>query len=340
MSDTAKMIAELHRPAEKPKEYRKVVVNGINDTWGLDLAVLTSFAAVNNGYNYWFVCEDIFSRYCWAVPIRKKSAKATMDALQVVLDSVGGIPPRAIWADLERGWYGKDWGQALRNNDVELYTTYSPVGVAPVERLIRTLKNRLWPLMEAAGSYKWVDLLPKVVHDYNNTVHSALGMTPQQATDPANEAALWHHQYDKVVPVMPKGKPRYHSGEWVRISVVKGKFERGFQANWSDEAFQVRQVLLTNPYTYLLRAKDGEDIIGSFYEAELQHTDVPNATRPTISERELSLIKPPKKTDAPALKRMRTLALKKATPEEVAVPVVLPPSSSGRARKVPARLLE
>lgn len=242
MSDTRKLIAELHRPANKPRHFRKAVVNGLNDTWGLDLADLQRFTPVNDGfkYRYWFVCEDIFSRYAWVVPLRSKTAEATMAAMQVVLDEVGGEPPNHIWADLERAWYGKHWGQALRDNGVELYTTYSQVGVAPVERLIRTLKNRLWPLMEEAGSYRWMELLPRVVADYNNTVHSALGMTPTEAQRPENEVALWHHQYDKPLAAVPKGKPRFHVGEWVRVSVVKNVLKEDFTQTGAMKHFRLR----------------------------------------------------------------------------------------------------
>jgi hypothetical protein len=337
MDETKTLIRELHRPAHKPAHFRKVAVDGIDDTWGLDLADLQRFAAVNDGFKYWFVCEDIFSRYAWIVPLRSKTAEATMAALQTILDEVGGEPPNHIWADLERAWYGKQWGQALRDNGVDLYATYSEVGVAPVERLIRTLKNRLWPLMEEAGTYRWLELLPRVVSEYNDAVHSALGMTPTQARDPRGEVALWHYQYDKPLAAVPKGAPRFHVGEWVRISVVKNVFERGFHANWSDEAYRISRVLLTNPYTYTITARDGEAVDGSFYEAELQHTDVPDAHRPVVTERELALITPPK---TPAAKAVRTRAIRKAAPAAVAVAEELAPSRSGRVRRAPARLGE
>jgi hypothetical protein len=72
-------------------------------------------------------------------------------------------------------------------------------------------------------------------------------------------------------------KPRLKAGDYVRISRIKGTFEKGETANWSMEIFKVKEVLDTHPVTYKIVEFDGSAIEGSFYEQELQkteHTDV------------------------------------------------------------------
>lgn len=290
MDETKTLIRELHRPAHKPKVFRKVTTNGIDDCWGVDLADMQRYAAENDGFKYWFVCEDIFSRYCWVVPLKDKTAKATWDAFESVIRELRGEWPARIWADSGKEWYNNYWKPNLPGMDIDLYTTYSEVGVAPVERLIKTLKHKQWPLFEEQGSARWIELLPRVVAEYNNTVHSALKMTPLEARDPHGEARLWHYQYDDAVGASDPKPPRFRVGDWVRTSVVKGTFERGWQPNWSHQPYRIAKVLLTNPVTYILRDRptarfrDGEIVKGSFYDAELEPTAVPDAGFVDVTE--------------------------------------------------------
>ena len=61
-------------------------------------------------------------------------------------------------------------------------------------------------------------------------------------------------------------------GDKVRISRTKGIFEKGYLPNWSEEVFDLYEVKLTNPVTYILKDTAGEVLQGGFYENELQKT--------------------------------------------------------------------
>ena len=51
-------------------------------------------------------------------------------------------------------------------------------------------------------------------------------------------------------------------------------FEKGATANWSEEVFEVSEILPTQPITYKLRDLAGEDIQGGFYNEQLQKTEL------------------------------------------------------------------
>jgi predicted transcriptional regulator len=61
-------------------------------------------------------------------------------------------------------------------------------------------------------------------------------------------------------------------GDTVRISRVKGLFEKGYLPNWSEEIYNVVKVQMTMPVTYIIKDLKDEVIKGSFYEQELQKT--------------------------------------------------------------------
>jgi len=274
MDEIQTLVKELHAPAYKPKEQRKVFTTGIDDCWGLDLMEMTTFSAENDGYNYVLVVEDIFSRFCWCVPLKTKKAQETWEALASVLAKVQE-PPLRLWTDQGGEFYNDLWKKKLKALKILHYTTFSPVGVSCVERLIRTLKNRMWVMMEEAGSYRWLGILPGIVRDYNHSVHSALKMTPTQGRLVANEPALWKHQYAEPVFVSTP-PPKLSVGDWVRVSIVKGVFERGYHANWSYQPYQIAEVLHGDPVMYRIAERDGTVLAGSFYESELQKTAVPD----------------------------------------------------------------
>ena len=43
--------------------------------------------------------------------------------------------------------------------------------------------------------------------------------------------------------------------------------------NWSEETFIISKIKYTVPWTYVLNDLNGEEIIGTFYEKELQATN-------------------------------------------------------------------
>ena len=67
---------------------------------------------------------------------------------------------------------------------------------------------------------------------------------------------------------------RFKVGDRVRISKFKNIFAKGYDPNWSKEIFIVDKINDTVPYTYNIKYLNGEEIIGSFYDNELQKSEL------------------------------------------------------------------
>ena len=61
--------------------------------------------------------------------------------------------------------------------------------------------------------------------------------------------------------------------DYVRISKYKDIFSKGYTQNWSEEVFVIKKVKNAVPWTYVINDLNGEEIIGTFYEKELQKTN-------------------------------------------------------------------
>ena len=70
-----------------------------------------------------------------------------------------------------------------------------------------------------------------------------------------------------------KRNRKFKVGDRVRISKYKNIFAKGYVPNWSEEVFIVNKIKNTVPWTYTINDLNGEQIMGSFYEKELQKTN-------------------------------------------------------------------
>ena len=70
-----------------------------------------------------------------------------------------------------------------------------------------------------------------------------------------------------------KKDPKFKTGDHVRISKYKNIFAKGYTPSWSEETFVVKNIKNTVPWTYVISDLNREEIVGSFYEKELQKTD-------------------------------------------------------------------
>ena len=67
--------------------------------------------------------------------------------------------------------------------------------------------------------------------------------------------------------------PKFKVGDPVRISENKNVFAKGYTPNWSEEIFVIEKVKNTVPWTYVIKDLNDNEIIGTFYEKELQKTN-------------------------------------------------------------------
>ena len=143
-----------------------------------------------------------------------------------------------------------------------MYSTFNEDKSVVAERIIRTLKNKLYKSMTATGKNVYYDVLDDVVNEYNNTKHNTIKMKPKDVKD---NKRVYTDEYNKK-------SARYNVGDRVRVSKFKNIFAKGYTPNWSREIFIVNKINDTVPYTYNLKDLNEEEIIGSFYDGELQKT--------------------------------------------------------------------
>ena len=76
-----------------------------------------------------------------------------------------------------------------------------------------------------------------------------------------------------TMKILIKKNHKFKAGDHVRIEKYKNIFAKEQAPNWSEKKFIVRKSRNTVPWTYVFSDLNGEEIIGTFYEKELQKTN-------------------------------------------------------------------
>ena len=224
---------------------------------------MKAFSKDNRDVTYLLCVINIFSKYGWLVPLKDKTGKSVASALRTIFEE---RQQKKMWVDKGKEFYNGDVKSLM-----ELYSTENEEKSSVVERWIRTMKERMWKYFTDNNTNVYIDILPDLVEDYNNTKHSSIKMTPVEASRKKNELAVWRNLYpDRLKPV--KVNPKFSVGDKVRISKKKKTFEKGYTTRWTEEVFTIVRVLRTSPVTYKIADLNGDEIDGTFYEPELQKT--------------------------------------------------------------------
>ena len=246
-----------------------MIVNGIDSIWSADLVDMQAFAKANKGFKHLLTVIDVFSKYAWCVPLKNKTGASVVAALADIVKK-SDRKPQYLWVDRGGEFYNRVVDGWLKQHDIHRYSTYNEGKAVVVERFNRTLKTAMWKYFTARNTHRYIDVISRLLDQYNNKIHSSTQMSPVDGSKKVNEqrvaAALNRHRDP------PHKKPKFKIGDRVRISKYKGVFDKGYIPNWTNEVFEVSDVYLTNPTTYKVKDADDEVIEGTFYEAELQRT--------------------------------------------------------------------
>ena len=75
--------------------------------------------------------------------------------------------------------------------------------------------------------------------------------------------------------------PKFVVGDHVRTSKYKNIFAKGYTPNWSEDVFVIKKVNDTVLWRYGINDLNGQELIGPFYEKELQKRKLIKWTRIT-----------------------------------------------------------
>ena len=250
-------------------------MKGLDNLWTADLLIMKQFARENNWYKYILNVIDCFSKFVWCEPLKKKDGADVTAAFGRIIKKAkkdGHTTPSLLHTDKGTEFKNKPFNDLLKKHKIKLYHTESEEKSAIVERYHRTLNEKLKVKFQVRNSNKWYDVLQELTDEYNkHDYHRTIKMRPVDVNK-SNESEVLEI-YKELESRVPRKKPKFNVGDRVRITANKDVFRNKYKQNWTSEIFVITQVLNTKPVTYKIKDLEGGEVIGGFYERELQKTE-------------------------------------------------------------------
>ena len=265
---------ELHAPVRRRFCRRKIITKGIDDLWAADLLIMDKYSRQNKGFKYLLNVIDTFSKYVWIEPLKNKTGKSVAEAFESIITK-SKRKPNLLHVDMGREFVNETFKSMLKKYNIDMYHTFNEEKSAIIERFNRTLNQKLRIYFETRDNFKWYNILPNVIKEYNTKdVHRTIGMKPIEVNKNNEEEILIRlGKQNKCNETAKQSISKFKIGDRVRIYAYKKVFGNKYKNKWTREIFIVDKIFYTNPITYSIKAEDGEEILGKFYNQELLKTE-------------------------------------------------------------------
>ena len=143
----------------------------------VNLADMQLISKYNKWSRYLLCAIDFSNKYAWVVPIKDKKGITIVKEFQSILDK-SKRKLNKIWVDQSSEFYNSQFKKFLKENNIEIYSTYNEGKSVVAERFIKTLQNKISKHMTAVSKNVYFDVLDDIVDKYNNIFHKVITMKP------------------------------------------------------------------------------------------------------------------------------------------------------------------
>jgi hypothetical protein len=170
---------------------------------------------------------DIYSKYLISIPQTSKTAEACAASMRTIaqrlaLDLYGSV----IVSDNDKSFLAGEFQDVLREFGLKMVNvrTYSS-NAAQIERAQQTIRRAIGTWRVRTGRSDWSNHIGTLLHTYNTSVHSTIGMEPQVALagflqqDADSIAYVRGRQQAYVKKSLTKSGPPLQPGAKVRLSI-------------------------------------------------------------------------------------------------------------------------
>lgn len=235
----------------------------------IDLIDIQKYSKWNDKFKYILSVIDAFTRKAWVRPCKDKTSDEVLSAFKSILTEAKTFPTTLL-ADRGKEVTNKKFLEFCKKNKINYFHNYTSVHAPIVERFNQTFQNKLYKFLSHNETNRYIDNLQDFVDSYNESFHSTIEMTPNEAENSDNNEIINYTLLKKNEKIKNE-KPKYEVNQLVRISLQKGAFHRGYKDQSSEEVFNIYKIKTNLPKPlYLLETHNKkEKLTGGFYSNEL-----------------------------------------------------------------------
>jgi transposase InsO family protein len=173
------MVHQMHQQIWGLKVQKPVIALSKLDHLEVDLINLSEWAGSNNSRRYPVSIIDCFSKYAWLLPITQKKAKKVLEVLGPFLKE---HTPKVLQSDKGGEFTNTKLKELLDDLHIKHVTSlpYKPSSNGQVEHFNQTIKGMIMQYQAANNSLRYLNVLPKILKNYNTTYHTTIKSTPAE----------------------------------------------------------------------------------------------------------------------------------------------------------------
>ena len=265
----------IHRSRKFRFKRRPLVRLRPDETLSSDIVFLQDLARYNAGYSYILTVRCLFSNYAWCFPMKSKTRAETKANLAPLYEKLEGEIDN-VWVD-----QGEEFQlpELYDKYDINKYSVKSNLKSCHIENFNKILENRIYRVLTANCTLKWIVYLDDIVNSHNNTASKRLyGLTPKQAlVSPHKEFLKKKFMEERAII-----KEKYDGKEFdikeqmlVHVSKLKTQFQRGYKPVFHEKPRKVIKILKTYPPTIRVAG-----VKRALYRSEVAPTSERTVDRP------------------------------------------------------------
>ena len=268
----------LHKTTRLNYPRNKIIIGGPKRTLVSDLADLKKLSRYNNNVKYLLILIDGFSRYLKVYPLKNKTGILTASKLREGLEDPDFAGVTHLFSDAGSEYTSSHAKQLYKEKRVKQYSTHnSEFKTSIAERVIRTLKEKIFRYLTYKNTKRYIDVLPQIVNSYNFSNHRTLNTTPHAVHKNFDKDALERLFQRMYTPVKRRKHRLLNPGSSVRIASARRNFvfRKGYEPLNTIESFIIDRIDTSQQEPiYYLKDSSNEPILGRFSRYELVPTCV------------------------------------------------------------------
>jgi hypothetical protein len=294
----------LHKLLPRKFHRQKMVSLGPGFQIQCDLADMQRLAGANQNIKYLLNIIDIFTKKADSLPLKNKKPEAVVQALRFSLDrgqvwgwhgqngggfGFGQRNPRYMYTDSGGEFCNKLMKIFLQKRGIIHVIARGDHKAAVVEKFNFTIKRRIYALLTASNSLRYIHKLKDIVYAYNHSYHTSIGMRPIDV-GMHNLEIIRQRLYGKGDAYAVNERNPLNVGDYVRVSKLKSVFSpKSYLPQQTEEIFQIVkrdapaptglpreiQERQGGPFLYILKDSTGSLIKGRFYAKQLVRVQQP-----------------------------------------------------------------
>lgn len=211
----------------------------VTNCFQIDLTFLPKYEKSNSNYSILFTAINTNTRYVYAYPMKNKNDATVLDCLKKMHEKTD---IRMITCDKGNEFTNHLFTKYCDEHNIKEYVFVADAHkLGIINRFHRTLKEKLTKYFNSANTVKWIDVIDKIIDNYNHTYHRGIGCAPFEMDDFAEEDYIMEKQ--KLTNIMNDKVHNFAINELVRVKIAKNKIgDDKFSPKYTDKVFTITKV--------------------------------------------------------------------------------------------------